>query len=419
MKEKNTMNTNSKRLGIYMLLMLIGTSVATALRTVACIGHLDYSTGYFTEKSLIPVANAVIIATVILMLGYPIIASKVKLRASFSTSATYIPSGILAVAVFFAGVRALSYAMSIAAYPIRSLKTPINPSAIIGALVFVFSLATVAYLFFNTYFTDAKSDVRAYLAIGAIAFFALYAMLTYLDGSLSTNSHGKLVNQMAFLFAAIFFLYEVRISIGREMWRAYATFGLMAAALSAYASIPTIITYYVKDTLIYAPAGARSVSSLEGCMVLLLLFIFIISRLALTATLAEEKENKLIKAMSEYAERREERVDESFARHQDVFAAKQLSIFEISGVETPPEISEDERDTEDATPTHEEPDAVTISDDAIYESIFGKMPERPEADEHEAEPEEPEEEKDPEEVADEILSAVDKAMKEEKDNKDE
>lgn len=412
-----TMNTNSKKLTVYMVLMLIGAAVSTTLRTIACISHLDYSTGYFKDKSLISVADIIIWVTVILMLTYPIITSKAHLHASFSTGATYIPSGALAVAVVFAGVQALSYAMSISRYPLLSLGVFKTPSAVIGIAVFILSLATVAYLFFNTYLTRAKSDIRAYFAVCAIAFFAAYAILIYLDSSLSNNSHGKIVNQMAFLFTSLFFLYEARISLGREMWRAYTTFGLMAAALSAYSSIPAIVTYYVKHTLIFAPAGVESGFSLEGCIVLLMIFIFTTARLSLTVTLSEEKESKLIKAMSEYAQMREERVDESFERHQQIFAARQLDIFELYGDEEP--IEEAAEQTEEHLPEPESAEEVketVISDDAIYEAIFGKMPEKPKED---PKPKESDEERDPEAVADDILSAVDEALKDENADKDE
>ena len=414
------MNTNSKRLSIYLVVMLLGTAIATTLRTIACMNHLDYASGYFTDKSLISVADPMIWATVAIMLSYLFVSSKAKLRASFSTGATYIPSAILAVSVFFLGVRALTYAMNVSRYPIFSAETLRTPSVLIGVLTFVLSLATVAYLFFNAYFVESKSSTRSYFAICAIAFFALYSILIYLDTTLSTNSHGKIVNQMAYIFSALFFLYETRISLGREMWRAYTAFGLMAAALTAYSSIPTIITYYASGRLIFAASSGASLSSVEECMATLMLFVFIVCRLVLTITLPEEKENKLVKAMGEYAERREDRVEESYARHQESFAAKQMSFFELYGDEESDEVEISEPTEEIAVEqTEDEPKAPTISDDAIYESIFGRMPEKPEK-KVEQTPEEPDEEKDPEVIADEILSAVDEAMKEaEANDKDE
>ena len=50
-----------------------------------------------------------------------------------------------------------------------------------------------------------------------------------------------------------------------------------------------------------------------------------------------------------------------------------------------------------------------ISDDAIYESIFGKMPERP-TEEEESQKTDAEDNRAPEEIAEELLSAVDEAL---------
>ena len=69
-------------------------------------------------------------------------------------------------------------------------------------------------------------------------------MLIYLDPTLSRGDSSKILRLTAFITSALFFLYEARISIGREMWRLYTVFGLVAAALCAYTSIPGIIVYY-------------------------------------------------------------------------------------------------------------------------------------------------------------------------------
>ena len=89
------MNTNSKRLGIYLTIMLCLTAAATALRTVACVTTLDYSSGFFNDKSLITAADIIITITALGMLSYLFIASRIKLHASFLTGATYVPTGVL------------------------------------------------------------------------------------------------------------------------------------------------------------------------------------------------------------------------------------------------------------------------------------------------------------------------------------
>ena len=57
----------------------------------------------------------------------------------------------------------------------------------------------------------------------------------------------------------------------------------------------------------------------------------------------------------------------------------------------------------------EEKKELTISDDAIYEAIFGTMPERPKDDEP-IEKNEPEDERAPEEIAENILNTVDAVL---------
>ena len=204
------------------------------------------------------------------------------------------------------------------------------------------------------------------------------------------------------------------------MWRIYTAFGLSAAVLTAYTSIPAIITYYVNGVTL-SSFESKSLASLEEYLLLLALFIFIVSRLFLTVLLKEEKENELIKALGEYANDREEKVNESYARFQEMFAAKQLSIFELYGMEEAideePQLAEI---AEEAEPEEEKKELI-ISDDAIYESIFGRMPERPEPEAAEAE-EEPviEDDRAPEEIAEDILNAVDKVLSESaKDNEKE
>ena len=105
------------------------------------------------------------------------------------------------------------------------------------------------------------------------------------------------------------------------MWRIYTTFGLIAASLSAYASIPAIVTYYVKDALV-SSASSKSLVTIEEYIVLFALFLFIVARLYVTISLHEEKENAFIKALASYAQDREERVKESILSGAKNFVVK-------------------------------------------------------------------------------------------------
>ncbi len=413
------MNTNSKRLGIYLVIMLLATSVATTLRTVACVKHLDYASGFFTDKSLITAANIITLITVIGMFSYVFAAARIKLRPSFSTGATYVPAGLLGVATAFLGAKTLSYTLTTSKYPLLSVEvlTLKSPATLVGVIAAVLAFVSIAHHFFNAFIVEGKAEIRAYFAIATVAFLAFYAILVYLDSSLSINDSQKTLRQTAFLLSALFFLYEARISLGREMWRVYTAFGLAAASLAAYTSIPAIITYYVNGELI-SSASTKSLASLEEYILLLSLFVFILARICLTAIMKEEKENELIKVLGEYAKEREERTKESFERYQEIFAAKQLSIFDLYGGDEAVAENDEIAEEREETAHEEEIKEPTISDDAIYEAIFGKMPERPtEEAVSDSEPE-PEDERDPEQIANDLLEAVDEALTDISDNKE-
>ena len=414
------MNTNSKRLGIYLAIMLCLTSVATALRTVACITSLDYTSGFFTDKSLITTADVIVSFTVIGMFSYLFTASRIRLHASFSTATTYVPTGVLGVASAFFGAKILSYTMNIDYYRIfpkemAEMAYLENAAKVIGTLAAILAFLSIAHHFFNAFITESKADVRAFFTIASIMFLALYSMLVYLDPTLSIGESTKVLRLTTFLFASIFFLYEARISLGREMWRIYTVFGLVAASLCAYTSIPAIVTYCLKNVLV-SSSSSKSLVSIEEYVILFALFLFITARLCVTIGLKEKRENAYIKAFAKYACDRENKVTESFERYQKMFASKQLSIFDLYGGEVEINIEED-KEAEAEEPVEEEEKEPTISDDAIYEAIFGSMPE------HEGTAKDSddvnEDTRIPEEIADELLSSLENAMKEAKNDKKE
>ena len=416
------MNTNSKRLGIYLAIMMVLTAAATTLRSIACVIHLDYASGFFTDKSLLTVANVIITATVVGMFSYLFVAERINLLASFSTGATYVTTGVLGVATAFLGTSIISFVSIASRYSSRqdSIMSADKFLPIVGVICAVLAFASIAHHFFNAFITESRAEIRAYFALASISFLGLYAMLIYLDPTLAIGESTKILRLTAFLLSALFFLYEARISIGREMWRVYTAFGLAAASLTAYASIPAIIAYFVNGELVSYASG-RSLVSLEEYMLLLALCIFITARLFITAGLREDVENKFIKTFKAYAGEREREIAESSARYNEIFASKQLSIFDLYGGEI--YTDEEECETVEAAPVSEpESTEPTISDDAIYESIFGEMPQKEEIPE-ETPVEEPEEEipddRDPEQIADEVLLSLEEAMKNAKKREDE
>ena len=302
------MNVNSKRLKIYILIMLAVGLVSSALRTVACLYDLDIALGYFENDTLINIAGIVLWIGVILLLGYIVISAGVNLRPSFTSPLSYIPTGIVSVALLFIGARILSSLdiIEIKRALLEFLRTDGAadiPSAILKLLgtclplfLVLLIIGSIAHLFLSGYFTSEQSVLRGYFALSTVLFLAIYVGYLHMQKGVQINAPNKITDQMAYVFSALFFLFEARISLGRQKWNWYAAFGLAAAALSLYSAIPSLITYFVKGEIISA--------SLEENLLTLSLFVFITTRLAVTAMLPENKETSGVTALRTAAEER-------------------------------------------------------------------------------------------------------------------
>ena len=408
------------------MVMLLATAIATTLRTIACVQYLDNRTGLFSEGSLITASNAIILITIFGMISYLFVATRISLRPSFSTSATYVPTGVVGVATAFLGIKSIFYALQINDYRLYAFRAESLREVIVELLTLqniitscallagILAFVSLAHHFLNAFITDGHSVLRAYFATATICFLAFYAMIVYLDNSVPVNDPNKALRQMSFLFASGFFLYETRISLGREMWRLYSVFGLIAATLTAYTSIPAIVTYFANGEII-SSSGYQSLASLEEYILLFTLFVFIVLRLYLTVIIKEDKENSLVKALAQMASEQEKKISESAQRHKESFSSKQLSLFDLySGTQENEEVEPDAEPIEEIEPEEEEEKEVMISDDAIYESIFGKMPERPAPEKEEVE-EKAVDDRDPEVVADEFFNMISEIFKDDSD----
>ena len=116
----------------------------------------------------------------------------------------------------------------------------------------------------------------------------------------------------------------------------------------------------------------------------------------------EVKENAYISALSNYAKERAENVKESHHRYQKIFASKQLSIFDLYGGEIPEEPDETEEFEVEIVEEEEDKEPI-ISDEAIYESIFGEKAEQNEGDEDNSTPDDM---RVPEEIAEQLLQTL-------------
>lgn len=285
---------------IYLLITVAIALIAAGLRSAACLTALNFDTGYFSDKLLIGISDKLVIGAVIFALSYVFLAGKEqKLIFDFSSPLNYVFGGTLGVALLFFAFHAFNIFDALFSeyqeyrYSASSQKLVMYISLIMAIL----ALASVAHFIIGGLVTKNKNTGRADFGLITVLFLSVYATYLYFNNAQPINSPAKIVDQMAYLSSAIFFLYETRISIGREKWRVYSAFGFCAALLTAYSSIPSIITYLATGQVIS--------DSIYESSLTFTLCLFVSARLILTAKLREEKESEIVTLIKSNAAMRE------------------------------------------------------------------------------------------------------------------
>ena len=299
-----------KRLGIYFPLLILFTLASVILRSVALFKNSIFGSGYFSDERLITIANILVLCGCVILFTFIFISPKIKVVARFDSPNTYIPSGIVATAMVFLSSE---LAIMLAKKPgkLLSAETLFSKNNCLLILTGLCALVCVGYFIFSALFTRKEDEARALFGILVTVFLALYASYLYFDKKLPINSPNKLVDQTAFLMTAIFFLFETRISLGREKWRGYCAFGMIASLITAYSSIPTLIHYFA--------GGELASDSLSGAVLALSLFIYITARVLSVNTLKEQTVSDTTLAIKMLMNKRQSELElpEASRTHED------------------------------------------------------------------------------------------------------
>ena len=324
------MLNRKKHLDIYLTILAVFVIASTVLRTIAALTELDYVYGQYTGSVLISVADWITFGGCVVLLSYLALSPRNEnYRGSFNNEKTYVPAALVGASLIFLGIDLFYDAMP----TLKHFKPEMlrDLSVVMPTLAAVFALLSVCYFFFNAYIKDCTSTSRASASFIAILFLCIYPAYLYFNDSLPINAPNKVVDQLAYLVSAIFFLYEARISLGRDKWGLYATFGMIAALLCAYSAIPSLIVYFANGEII-------SDSIAENALTLSL-FIFIASRLALMRTLPQNAKTELVARIADRAEARRLEIGDS-----DIIQAQsgEQMEFDMSLLENEPEAEDAE-----------------------------------------------------------------------------
>ena len=283
-----------RTIDLYIISVVFAIIAGCILRTFALLTSFNNVSMHFDDKILITISTVIVVLAVIGFASYLTFGEKeTDLIAKSDNAASFIPAGIICTALIFMGIRNLK--LSFGSYPAGMLRT-------LSLLSTLLALISVASFFISILIERKEDHYKAAFSLSIVFFLALYsAILFFNKGVHPTNSPNKLVDQMAYICAAIFFLYESRIPLGRAKWRPYISFGLMAILLTAYSSIPSLIVYVVNGYVV-SDSLIESVLSLS-------IFFFIFSKVLQTRSLTPNEENDAVKSIISMARVREEELE--------------------------------------------------------------------------------------------------------------
>ena len=287
---------NLKMLDIYTIPLLFLCPSVVILRSFALLTSFNTVTMHFDDKLAITVASGLIMLGILGFLTYLFVGEKEgDLIAKSDNAASFIPAGIVSTALLFIGVHNVQ--MSLGIYPEGIISTI---SLVSGVLAFLSVIS-----FFLSIFIERRDNLyKSAFALCVVFFLALYAALLYFNKDHHpTNSPNRLVDEFAYLSAALFFLYEARIPLGRAKWRGYISFGMIATLLCTYSAIPNLILYFVN--------GYMLSESIFECMLTLALALLICCRVMQTKTLTQDSECEMAKNIVFLANLRSKEIEDN------------------------------------------------------------------------------------------------------------
>ncbi len=308
------MKNKAKLFGLYLPVFAIMLTAALILRTVALFLNFNFNTGYFAEKTLIGISDYITVACAVFFFTYIFTARRnLRLIPDFTSPATYIPTGVVTVSLVFMITVLVAKATQIKnfielladlAATSESARAQLPSQRLFFVIVLITAIlaAFSAVHFVLTALIEKNSSVkRAGYGIFTVMFLSFYALYLYFSTDLPINAPNKTLDQISYLLAAVFFLYETRLSLGREKWRAYIGFGFISSFVGIYSSLPAIIIYFARGTVIS--------NSIYESALTLSLSAFILSRILLTGELIEDTPSQTVSSLVEFFDARDAKIN--------------------------------------------------------------------------------------------------------------
>ena len=280
--------TNSEkrknRIGFYLPLFVIVTPIAVILRTLAYLNDMNLQ-GHFESNSMVFASNIIVGIFAFIFLLHSLSHSRndsVPIE-SFSNYPSFLPSGILAVATLFSVYELFSSITPVFKTMVENEdEFTLSPQTIIAIAGIIFGLGATASFVVNILIETKHSQLRALFGIFTVLFLCFYSISIYFGGSGAANVQQRALTVISVIFSASFFLFEIRMSLGRSKWHSYVGFGLSSSTILFYSSVPAIIYYFAKQIV---PTG----STVIQLVLMLSLAIYTTARTILIACAPEDE----------------------------------------------------------------------------------------------------------------------------------
>ena len=297
------MEKRKTRFAIDFIILMLAIAITVTLRTIAAVRNLNIEFGYYSPSTVITVSNWFVFFFVLVLFAIGYISGNSKGGVfEFSSPTSFIPTGITSVSLLLLAASMISF---VTRRQNEGVGVFSDAASLFAALCAIFAVVSIFSLFFYVLNPESRNERRARLSLGMPLALILYAVYLYFNTSLPINAPNKIIDQTAYVFSAMFFLFESRISFGKEKRGAYSAFGYAAALLTAYSSIPSIAVYLINGNIIS--------NSIAETALTFSLFIFIFARLILLSELVGKDKCNLVATLSEQAQCRSAFVDESDA----------------------------------------------------------------------------------------------------------
>lgn len=323
-----------RKIDIYTIPLLFVCLAAAVLRSFALLTSFNSVTMHFDDKTAISIGGIIVVISVIASLSYLIFGEKEQpLIPRSDNAASYIPAGIVSTAMLFMGI-----------YNINSFLND-YPKDIVACLSLISGILALLSIvsFFLSVFIERRDDLyKAAFSLSIVFFLTVYAAMLYFNKEIHpTNSPNRFIDEMAYLGAALFFLFEARIPLGRTVWRGYIAFGLVATLLCSYSSIPALVMYFATGSVI-AESFIESILTLT-------LGILICSKVMQTKKLTLDAECDTAKSIAALASIREGEIRDRirFPRAHDINDMEETTTDVANYTFDIPEANKAEVDLED------------------------------------------------------------------------